>query len=129
MILGQIGKFETVLVSSRTDALMKIKEEPFDLVLANTEVSKHGDGLKLAQIILLRKCRQIGVVDYIIYPYDPVNLLKRVSDSFDQHKGMAKQQARRSIAATLKKNHRSADYLPGSRSDYRLARQRSIFCR
>ena len=125
MILGQIGEFETVLVSTVTDALMKIKAEPFDLVLANTEVSKHGDGLKLAQIILLRnvvakpplvimvtkekeqelvrKCRQIGVVDYIVYPYDPVNLLKRVSDAFGQHKGMTKAQARRSIAATLKK--------------------------
>ena len=126
MTLGQIGEFETLLVSSVTDALIKIKAEPFDLVLANTEVSKPGDGLKLAQIILLRnvvakpplvimvtkekdqelvcKCRQIGVVDYIVYPYDPVNLLKRVSDSFDQHKGMTKEQVHRSIAATLKKS-------------------------
>ena len=125
MILGQIGGYETILVPNVTDALVKIKVGSFDLVLANTEVKQPGDGIKLTQIILLRnvvakpplvmmvtrekdqelvrKCRQIGVVDYVIYPYDPVNLLKRVADAFEQHQGLTKEQARRSIAATLKK--------------------------
>ena len=125
MILGQIGGYETVLVSSVTDALIQIKEQPFDLVLSNTVVKQPQDGLKLAQIILLRnvvakpplimmvtkekdqelvrKCRHIGVVDYLVYPYDPVNLLKHVAAAFQQHTGMSKEQERKGIAVALKK--------------------------
>ena len=125
MILGQIGGYETVLVSSVTDALIQIKEQSFDLVITNTVVKQPEDGVKFAQIVLLRnvvakppllimvtkekdqdlvrKCRHIGVVDYLVYPYDPVNLLKHVAAAFDQNKGMTKEQSRKAIAMTLKK--------------------------
>ena len=148
MILGQIGEYETVLVSSVTDALIQIKEQPFDLVLTNTVVKQPEDGLKLAQIVLLRnvvanppliimvtkekdqelvrKCRHVGVVDYIVYPYDPVNLLEHVSTALGQHHGMTKEQTRKSIVTALKKiidlptisqiHDRVADLLASDRS-------------
>ena len=125
MILGQIGSHEVVLTAAVTDALALIKSEAFDLVMSNTQVQQPLDGLKFAQIVLLRgvvatppqivmvtleqnldlvrKCRHIGVVDYIVYPYDPVDLLKRITAVLGQRQGQSKDQTRRAIAATLKK--------------------------
>ena len=48
MILSDVGDYETILVSSVTDALIQIKEQHFDLVLTNTVVKQPEDGLKLA---------------------------------------------------------------------------------
>ena len=125
MILGQIGAHEVVRSATINEALPLIKDQGFDLVMTNTEVQQPLDGIKLAQIVLLRgvattppqlimvtlehnlelvrKCRHIGVVDYIVYPYDPVDLLKRVTTVLSGRQGQTKDQTRRAIAATLKK--------------------------
>ena len=125
MILGQFGGHEAVVATTVNDALARIKDQSFDLVMTNTHVQQPLDGIKLAQIVLLRsvvahpplvmmvtlekelqlvrKCRHIGVVDYLVYPYDPEALLQRVGGALDQNKGLSKGEARRAIAATLKK--------------------------
>ena len=125
MILGQIGDYSTVLSSTVTDAVNQIKQGSFDLVMTNTEIKDPLDGIKLAQIVLLRevaarppvivmvtleknldlvrKCRQLGVADYLVYPYDPVNLLERVKKALDQREGLSEAQTRKAIVATLKK--------------------------
>ena len=125
LILSQFGDYETSRASTVNEALTMIKDTNYDLVMTNTHVQQPLDGVKLAQIVLLRsvvahpplvmmvtlekelqlvrKCRHIGVVDYLVYPYDPEALLQRVAGAFDQKKGLSKEDARKAISATLKK--------------------------
>ncbi len=124
MILGQIGGYEISRSPTVLEALKQIKLHSFDLVLTNTVVQKDLDGIKLAQIVLLRglvpepplimmateqkdsglvrKCRHIGVVDYLIYPYDPETLLQRVKEALGQRQEMSKPDTQQAIVKTLK---------------------------
>lgn len=125
LILGEIGGYEARHVLTVMDALKEIRDQSFDLIATNTAVDRAGDGIKLAQIVLLRaagphpplmmvvtldqdrelvkQARRAGVMDYVIYPYDPEDLLKRVRDALGQKQGMTKNQVRRAVVDTLKK--------------------------
>jgi len=45
----------------------------------------------------------VGVMDYVVYPYDPEDLLQRVRGTLNQQQGMSKNEVRRGVIGTLKK--------------------------
>lgn len=99
-LLRTVGHFEVDHVTSMKETIRKLKSTTFSLVITNTAVDKEKDGIRLAQMILLRRMvagpppvmivsplrdgkiirdgMRLGVVDYIIYPYKPEDLVRRV---------------------------------------------------
>lgn len=99
LILNQLGGFETKLVTTVQAAISEVARTSFDLVITDTTFQKPGDGINLCKILLLKlgnkapnilamsdetdrstvdRCRQVGVMDYIVHPYDPPDMLTRV---------------------------------------------------
>lgn len=93
--------YHPVHVTTMTEAVKRLKAEAFALVITNTAVQKERDGIKLAQMIMLRRMvsgppppimivsplrdgaviresMRLGVIDYVVYPYDPQDLVDRV---------------------------------------------------
>lgn len=125
LLLGEIGGYEAVHVKTMKEGIKSIKTNAFNMVITNTAVEKLKDGIKLAQLVLLRQMvsspplmmivsperdkdlvRQslrVGIVDYIVYPYDPDNVLKRVRDAFNKRDGMSDQDVQKGITETLRK--------------------------
>lgn len=99
-LLGGSG-YDPVHVTTMKEVVKQLKLETFALVVTNTAVEKEKDGIKLAQMIMLRRMvsgppppimivsplrdaaviresMRVGVIDYVVYPYDPQNLVDRV---------------------------------------------------
>lgn len=123
-LLGELGGYQTAYVETMLDALKLIKVGAFDLIITNTGVDREKDGIKLAQMVLLRRMvknpprimivttemsaelvkesKRVGVVDYIVYPYDPDHLLRRVRSVFAERADMGEADVRKMIATTLR---------------------------
>jgi putative nucleotidyltransferase with HDIG domain len=52
---------------------------------------------------LVEKARDLGIVGYLAYPFEPDALLKRVSAALGQHQEMSKEQIQRNMVVALKK--------------------------
>lgn len=99
LILNQLGGFDSKLVTTIQAAITEIVRTPYDLVITNTKFEKSGDGINLAKIMLLKlgkkaphilaisdeldrstvdRCRRAGVMDYVVLPFDPPDMLDRV---------------------------------------------------
>lgn len=125
LLLGDLGGYDPVHVDTVVGAFKQLKRQQFDMVITNTQVERPADGIKLLQIVLLRgvvpqpplimvatlqrdrglvqQCRRAGIVDYIIYPYDVEDLLKRVAAAFSAQREMSRNEVRRGVEATLKR--------------------------
>ncbi|MBT4100594.1 MAG: HDOD domain-containing protein [Gemmatimonadetes bacterium] len=99
-LLGQGSSLTVEHVTTMKEAVKRLKMTHFSLVITNTAVDKEKDGIRLVQMILLRRMvaapppvmivsplrdgavirngMRLGVIDYIVYPYDPEDLKSRV---------------------------------------------------
>lgn len=124
-LLGQGGGFEVVLVTTMKEAVKRLKMESFALVITNTAVDKEKDGIRLAQMILLRRMvagpppvmivsplrdgavirdgMRIGVVDYVVYPYKPQDLRNRVQRVLGDWDSMPDHEIDTAVQQTLAK--------------------------
>jgi putative nucleotidyltransferase with HDIG domain len=124
LILQNIAGYDTKVATTVIDAVRYIKEQEFDLLLLNTTIHRPLDGIKFVQLVLLRqlipkqcqvmiishekqqavvkKCLRAGVVDYIIYPYDPPNLLERIQKALGEHQELDKTQLRQQVREVLR---------------------------
>jgi len=123
-LLSEICENQPLHAPTVMGALQQIKSQPFDLIMTNTTLQRQHDGLKLVQLLLLQqtfqhplvmivtmekeqsvvlKCVKAGVVDYIVYPYDPENLLQRVRKALAQHQDQSEDQEQKSILDSLEK--------------------------
>ena len=93
------------------------------MLMINTTVQKPNDGLKLAKLLLLRvektkrpltmmvtqqadkgliqQAARVGVVDFIVYPYDPETFLQRVRTAMSQREDLSDDQVRKGIMESL----------------------------
>lgn len=109
MILNQLGGFETKLVTTIQAAISEVSRVEYDLLITDTTFQKQGDGINLAKILLLKmaskapqilaisdevdrstvdRCQRVGVLDYIVHPYDPPDMLARVEKAISARKGV-----------------------------------------
>ena len=124
-LLREMADCEAIHTPTVMGALREIKARSIDLVMTNTNLQKEKDGIKLVQFVLLRKiqappplmmmvtpvkdraviqqCVRAGVVDYVVYPYDPVVLVERVRKALTQRTGMSEEQVQKNILESLEK--------------------------
>jgi putative nucleotidyltransferase with HDIG domain len=123
LILGDIGGYAATTTPTVLAALRQVQTAPFKLILINTTVQVPNDGIKLAKLLLLRvqkpkrpltmmvtleaskhqvqQCARAGVIDYLVYPYDPPALLQRVRSALSQREDLSEDQMRKGIMESL----------------------------
>ena len=120
LVLSQFGHYEVSLVSSGLDALQKIRSESYDLVLINPLFTKDEGGLKLTRLILLQRhpvmivthvaakgliqrFGKAGIFDYVLFPWDPTDFLKRIERIIQARRSLEGPDLDKHINGTLSK--------------------------
>ena len=124
-ILSELGQYDVVCTDNVRDVFALIKIESFDLIITNTTIQRMNDGIKLAQVLLLRpvrgkppalmiattqldrelieKARHLGVMGYLAYPFEPEALLKRTRTVLGDRQELSKEQIQKGMIVQLKK--------------------------
>ena len=124
LVLEKLGHYRLTHTPTIEGAMQQLKAGPFDLIMTNITIEKPLDGVKLAQLILMRRgksqrppvviitqerdrdvvrqCVQAGVVDYIV-SFDPPYLIQRVRKILEQRRGLNEDEMRQGIIAALEK--------------------------
>ena len=111
LLLGEVGGYTVTPVASTRDALSLVARESFGLIITNTSVEDPADGIRMSRVILLRlqeaapaivavttqsdlstilHCAETGVMDVLVHPYDPPQLLERVERVLADRQGTDK---------------------------------------
>ena len=139
LILKDIGSYETSHAPTVLAAIQMIQATAFEMLMINTTVQKENDGLKLSKLLLLRlektkrpltmtvtpqaekalvqQAARVGVVDFVIYPYDPEALLQRVRTALSQRADLTDDQVRKGDLGELGADPGFAHDLNGLYSD------------
>lgn len=124
-LLARSSPFEVEHVTTMKEAVKRLKMTAFALVITNTAVDKEKDGIHLAQLILLRRMvagppavmivsplrdgaivrdsLRLGVIDYVVDPYDPEDLRQRVSRVLGEWDAMTDNELDAAVQETLAK--------------------------
>jgi CheY-like chemotaxis protein len=108
-LLAGIDTCQTTQAATVVDALQRLKEKSFSLVIANTSISRPNDGVRLAKTILLgqaahtpmvmmvtsegspvvvQECVRAGVVDYLLFPCTSERFTERITAALARRPGL-----------------------------------------
>lgn len=110
LTLEEVGGYQTTLAATPSEAIEVLRATRVDLILANTTLERHQDGVMMARSILIRlkteapplimiasdsdrktveRCVQAGVMGFIVQPFDPPMLLARIQRILSDRQGLA----------------------------------------
>ena len=124
LILEKLGGYKLVHAPTVDEAIRDLKAGSFDLIITNITIVRLLDGVKLVQLVLMRRvdshrapvmiltsqknvevvreCVRAGVVDYMV-SYAPEELLGRIRKVLAEHRGLNEDQLREGIIQALEK--------------------------